>query len=291
MRTIDQMQRVVEITVPAKRIVSLVPSQTELLFAIGAGRFVVGITKFCTEPPSLVDVVTKVGGTKKFDFDAIAALKPDLIIGNKEENYLEGIEQLAQDYPVWLSDMVTLEDSLEMIRALGVLSGRADNAGNMASTIEAYFASLKSVCLKGAQLEKETNAVNSDVGTNTASSRSSFNPPFQNVDVAYLIWQKPFMAAGGGTFINEMLKHGGMNNVFAGTDRYPEVTLEAIKESAAEVVLLSSEPFPFRQKHLEFFQNELQNKQIELVDAMPFSWYGSQLLRTPAYLRELRTKF
>ena len=259
-RLIDQMGRPVELAAPAERIVSLVPSQTELLFAIGAGDSVVGLTKFCTEPPDKVGSVAKVGGTKKFDFEAIASLKPDLIIGNKEENYLEGIEQLAQDYSVWLSDMVTLEESLEMIRALGVLSGQAENAATMASTIEAEFAALKGV-----------------------GSTS--------VDVAYLIWQKPFMVAGGGTFINEMLKHGGMNNVFVNQDRYPEVTLEALRESAAEVVLLSSEPFPFRQKHLEFFQNELPNKQIELVDAMPFSWYGSQLLRTPAYLRELRTKF
>ena len=259
-RLIDQMGRPVELAAPAERIVSLVPSQTELLFAIGAGDSVVGLTKFCTEPPEKVNAVSKVGGTKKFDFEAIASLKPDLIIGNKEENYLEGIEQLAQDYPVWLSDMVTLEESLEMIRALGVLSGQAENATAMASTIEADFAALK--------------------GIGSIS-----------VDVAYLIWQKPFMVAGGGTFINEMLQHGGMRNVFVKQDRYPEVTMEALRKSAAEVVLLSSEPFPFMQKHLEFFKSELPNKQIELVDAMPFSWYGSQLLRTPAYLRELRTKF
>jgi len=264
-RLIDQMGRPVELVASAKRIVSLVPSQTELLFAIGAGDHVVGLTKFCTEPPDKVGAVAKVGGTKNFDFEAIAALKPDLIIGNKEENYLEGIEQLAQDYPVWLSDMVTLEESLEMIRALGVLSGQTDNAAVMASTIEADFASLKDI-----ESEKDTS---------------------QNVDVAYFIWQKPFMVAGGGTFINEMLKHGGMSNVFANQDRYPEVTMKALRESAAEVVLLSSEPFPFRQKHLEYFQSELPNKQIELVDAMPFSWYGSQLLRTPDYLREMRTKF
>ena len=99
------------------------------------------------------------------------------------------------------------------------------------------------------------------------------------------------MVAGGGTFINEMLKHGGMSNVFANQDRYPEVTMEMLRQSTAEVILLSSEPFPFIQKHHEFFQSELPSKQIELVDAMPFSWYGSQLLRTPSYLRELRTKF
>jgi len=286
LRLIDQMGRPVTLAAPAKRIVSLVPSQTELLFAIGAGDNVIGRTKFCTEPPDRVVDVAKVGGTKQFDFAAIAALKPDLIIGNKEENYLEGIEQLAQHYPVWLSDMVTLEESLAMIWALGALSGQADNAADMALTIKADFATLQRVSSKGAGLKSDTNT-----GSQADLSRRTLEPLFQHIDVAYLIWQNPFMVAGGDTFINEMLKHGGMNNVFANTDRYPEVTLEAIKESAAEVVLLSSEPFPFRQKHLEFFQSELPNKQIELVDAMPFSWYGSQLLRTPAYLRELRTKF
>jgi len=258
MHMIDQMGRQVALAAPAKRIVSLVPSQTELLFAIGAGDNVVGLTKFCTEPPDKVGAVAKVGGTKKFDFEAIAALEPDLIIGNKEENYLEGIEQLASDYPVWMSDIVTLEDSLEMIRALGVVSGRGAAADEMANTIAASFKAL---------------------------------PLASKQPVAYLIWQKPYMVAGGGTFIDEMLKCGGMHNVFADKERYPEVSLKEITESTAEVVLLSSEPFPFRQKHLEYFQAELPNKQTILVDAMPFSWYGSQLLRTPAYLRELRTKF
>lgn len=263
MRIIDQMQRTVELAAPAQRIISLVPSQTELLFAIGAGESVVGLTKFCTEPPSLVGAVAKVGGTKKFDFGAIAALKPDLIIGNKEENYLEGIEQLAKDYPIWMSDIVTLEDSLEMIRGIGVVSGREDAANQMADTIFTRFDALE----------------------------SSSHAAFDRVNVAYLIWQKPYMAAGGGTFIDDVLKCGGMQNVFAERDRYPEVTLDELANSTAEVILLSSEPFPFRDKHLEALQSELPNKKILLVDAMPFSWYGSQLLRTPSYLRELRTKF
>ena len=256
---IDQMQRVVEFAAPAQRIVSLVPSQTELLFAIGAGEAVVGLTKFCTEPPEQVSTVAKVGGTKNFDFEAIAALKPDLIIGNKEENYPEGIEQLALDYPVWMSDIVTLEDSLAMIRGLGMLSGKAQVAAKMADKIRADFDELSS--------------------------------DYSRVDVAYLIWQKPYMVAGAGTFIDEMLMRGGMNNVFSTRDRYPEVTLEDIAESSADVVMLSSEPFPFRDKHLDAFQGALPDKKIILVDAMPFSWYGSQLLRTPSYLRELRTKF
>ena len=256
----DQMQRKVSLHIPALRIVSLVPSQTELLFAIGAGDSVVGITKFCTEPPEEVAAIAKVGGTKKFDFEAIAALKPDLIIGNKEENYLEGIEQLAQDYPVWISDIVTLDESLDMIRQLGLLSGQASAADAMASEIAASFVELA----------------------------GKMPPP---VKVAYFIWQKPYMVAGGGTFIDEMLKLGGMANVFAGLDRYPEVDMDSLNASDAEVILLSSEPYPFREKHLAAFQQCLPDRKIILVDAMPFSWYGSQLLRTAAYLRQLRMQF
>ena len=255
----DQMQREISLHLPAKRIVSLVPSQTELLFAIGAGESVVGITKFCTEPPEAVSSVAKVGGTKKFDFDTIAALKPDLIIANKEENYLEGIEQLEQDYPVWISDIVTLDESLDMIRQVGLLSGKASAADSMASEVAESFIE--------AANEKP------------------------DVSVAYFIWQKPYMVAGGGTFIDEVLKLGGMVNVFAGLKRYPEVDMETVKASDAEVILLSSEPYPFREKHLAAFQECLPDKKIILVDAMPFSWYGSQLLRTAAYLRQLRMQF
>jgi len=259
MRIVDQMQRVIELDAPAKRIVSLVPSQTELLFAIGAGKSIVGATKFCTEPQEEASLVTKVGGTKQFDFRTIQSLNPDLIIGNKEENYEEGIDQLAEKYPVWMSDIVTLDDALQMIRAMGVLSGYLDTAEEMADTIANRFDGLQ-------QFERA-------------------------IDVAYLIWQKPYMVAGGDTFIDEMLKLGGMRNIFAAQSRYPEVNLETISDSKAEAILLSSEPFPFREKHLEAFRQAIPGKQIILVDAMPFSWYGSQLLRTPDYLRELRTKF
>ena len=267
----DQMQRDISLHLPATRIVSLVPSQTELLFAIGAGESVVGITKFCTEPPEAVSSIAKVGGTKKFDFEAITALKPDLIIGNKEENYPEGNNQLAQNYPVWMSDIVTLDDSLEMIRQLGVLAGKASVAETMASDITDSFVDLAR-----------------EMSLNDAEATSVNKSP---VNVAYFIWQKPYMVAGGSTFIDEMLKLGGMVNVFAGLDRYPEVDMETLKASDAEVILLSSEPYPFREKQAAAFQEALPDRKIILVDAMPFSWYGSQLLRTAAYLRELRMKF
>lgn len=287
------MQREVSLHLPALRIISLVPSQTELLFAIGAGESVVGITKFCTEPPEEVPHIAKVGGTKKFDFEAIAALKPDLIICNKEENYAEGVEQLAQDYPVWVSDIVTLEDSLEMIRQVGVLAGKASEADAMACEIADSFTGLtyeEDVSLSGLT---DTSHIDGGDLQSTGTYPESINEIGINkpVKIAYFIWQKPYMVAGGGTFIDEMLKLGGMTNVFASLERYPEVGMDTLKASDAEVILLSSEPYPFREKHLAAFREDLPDKKIILVDAMPFSWYGSQLLRTAAYLRELRMKF
>jgi len=256
----DQMQRTVTLPAPAKRIVSLVPSQTELLFTLGAGGSVVGLTRFCTEPPDQVAGITKVGGTKKFDFEAIAALQPDLIIGNKEENYPEGIAQLEQDYPVWMSDISTLDESLEMVRGIGEITGHAEQAEVFVRSVNQNF--------------------------------KTFLPAqFSKVNVAYLIWQKPFMAAGGNTFINDILARGGMHNVLAHLPRYPEVSLEQLASCGAEYILLSSEPFPFREKHMAQLNAELPDQKFLLVDAMPFSWYGSQLLHTADYLRQLRTQF
>lgn len=256
----DQMQRTVTLPAPAKRIVSLVPSQTELLFTLGAGGSVVGLTRFCTEPPDQVTGITKVGGTKKFDFEAIAALQPDLIIGNKEENYPEGIAQLEQHYPVWMSDISTLDESLEMVRGIGEITGHSEQAEVFVRSVNQNF--------------------------------KNFLPAkLSKVNVAYLIWQKPFMAAGGNTFINDILARGGLHNVLAHLPRYPEVSLEQLASCGAEYILLSSEPFPFREKHMAQLNAELPDQKFLLVDAMPFSWYGSQLLHTADYLRQLRTQF
>src|ERR1700722_20147309 len=100
----DQMGRTISVEWPVKRIISLVPSQTELLYSLGLADEVIGITKFCVHPKEWFHSKTRVGGTKKLDFEKIAALKPDLIIGNKEENEEVQIKQLMQDYPVWMSD-------------------------------------------------------------------------------------------------------------------------------------------------------------------------------------------
>ncbi len=243
------------------RIVSLVPSQTELLFDLGLSDEVIGITKFCTDPVGKVNTVKKVGGTKKFNFDVITELKPDLIIGNKEENYEQGIKQLKQDYPVWMSDIVTLDDALEMIQQVGVLVGAETKANDMA--------------------EKIRNSTNELATTNTNNEKSA----------AYFIWQKPYMVAGSGTFIDEMMKLCGLRNVFSDQDRYPEVSLETLQETKPDVVMLSTEPYPFKQSHVEELQALMPDSQVVLVDAMYFSWYGSRLLGTGKYLQSLKQIF
>ncbi|SFQ48230.1 helical backbone metal receptor [Hymenobacter arizonensis] len=252
----DQMGRRVAVPFPPQRIVSLVPSQTELLFDLGLGEKVVGLTKFCIHPADARTKATVVGGTKNFDFEKIAALKPDLILGNKEENYQIGIEQLAADYPVWLSDISTLPESLDMIRRVGFIAGAKDKAAALADEIDASFSQL------------------------------AF--PAAAVSVAYFIWKKPYMVAATGTFIDDLLHRSGFTNAFAGLARYPEVSAEQLAAAAPQRIFLSSEPYPFGEKHLAEFQQLCPSAQVEIVDGELFSWYGSRLRESAAYFIQLR---
>jgi ABC-type Fe3+-hydroxamate transport system substrate-binding protein len=252
----DQLGRRVKIPFPPQRIVSLVPSQTELLFDLGVGKRVAGVTKFCIYPPEARQAATIIGGTKNFDFDKIAALKPDLIIGNKEENYQAGIEQLAAQYPVWLSDISDLPQVLDMIRRVGFITGAKDKAEQIAAVISHSFAALAA--------------------------------PEPAISAAYFIWRKPYMAAASGTFIDDMLRRAGFRNVFAHLGRYPEITPEQLAATAPDRILLSSEPYPFQDKHLAEFQDICPTATIQLVDGELFSWYGSRLRLSAAYFQTLR---
>lgn len=252
----DQMGRRVAVPLPAQRIVSLVPSQTELLFDLGLGARVVGVTKFCIHPAEARKSATVIGGTKNFDFDKIDALQPDLIIGNKEENYQGGIEQLAARHPVWMSDISNLADSLSMIRRVGLITQRKEAADALAAEIAASFAALPSVAAL--------------------------------VPAAYFIWRKPYMVAAGGTFIDEMLARAGCRNVFGHLDRYPEITPEQLQAAAPQQILLSSEPYPFGDKHIVEFREICPAADIRIVDGELFSWYGSRLRHSAEYFRQLR---
>ena len=260
MQCTDQMNRTIRLEKRPERIISLVPSQTELLFDLGLENEVIGITKFCIHPNSWFRNKTRIGGTKQFDFEKIAALNPDLIIGNKEENEQEQIELLMEKYPVWMSDIHNLDESLEMIRGIGELTGKSEKAKNIAAEIYSGFEQMRSVF-------------------NSAKEKS----------VAYFIWKNPWMVAGHDTFINHILGRCNWKNVFADrTGRYPELTLDELKEANPEIVFLSSEPYPFKEKHIEELKSLLPDARILTVDGELFSWYGSRLLKTPEYLLQLQ---
>lgn len=237
------------------RIVSLVPSQTEFLFDLGLEEKIIGVTKFCIHPKEKVKQKAVVGGTKNFRFDVIDDLQPDLIIGNKEENYKEGIEQLQQSFQVWMSDIYTLNDASQMIQRLGEVTGTGERAGKLIQKIEAGFSSLEPA-----------------------------NPP---ISTAYFIWRKPYMAVGCNNIIDHVLQRCGYVNVFAEHERYPEITSEQLRKINPQLILLSSEPYPFKEKHIAEFQELCPDALIKIVDGEMFSWYGSRLLHAPAYLQSI----
>lgn len=247
------MGAIVQVPFPPRRIISLVPSQTELLADLGLADSVVGITKFCIHPASWRHTKTIVGGTKNFRFDVIDSLSPDLIIGNKEENYEAGINALRERYPVWMSDIVSLADALTMIRAVGMLTAREARGSQLAGRVEAAFGSLQR---------------------------------FKGQRVLYLIWRNPWMAAGKDTFIDTMLGLLGLQNAVT-ESRYPVLTPEALQALAPDYVFLSSEPYPFRIQHADELRAMLPLAGIQLVDGEMFSWYGSRLLQAPAYFNTL----
>jgi len=250
----DQLGSHVTINFPPKRIISLVPSQTELLASLALNDNVVGITKFCVHPKEWLQSKTIIGGTKNFDFETIKKLQPDLIIGNKEENYQEGIEQLRAHYPVWMSDIFNLDDAYTMMMQIGAITDREKEAQEIVNTVKHNFEAVTS---------------------------------FEGASVLYLIWRKPWMAAGKSTFIDSILTTTlGLRNVVL-EERYPIMTEEVLSSVSPDYVFLSSEPFPFGEKHVDELKQLLPRAKFLLVDGEMFSWYGSRLIHAPAYFRSL----
>ncbi|MDZ4668916.1 MAG: helical backbone metal receptor [bacterium] len=253
---VDQMHRSFGLNQRPLRIVSLVPSQTELLYHLGLDAEVVGQTLFCIHPAEQHLVKPRVGGTKKLDINKIRNLKPDLIIGNKEENKQSEIVELMQEFPVWMSDIKNLEDALEMILSIGNLVGKPERAKEIHQQISAGFEAL-------VQTEKKETCV-------------------------YLIWRNPWMAAGGYTFIDDMLSRCGYINLAKGElSRYPELQAEWLLAQQPANIFLSSEPYPFKEKHLAELQAICVSARIKLVDGELFSWYGNRLIASAKYFKSL----
>lgn len=246
----DQLNRAISLPAVPQRIISIVPSQTELLFHLGLDAEIIGITKFCIHPGNKIKTVSKIGGTKQLNIEQIKALNPDLIIANKEENERSQVEELMSICPVWISDIHDFESAVDMIKAIGSLVNR----------------------------ETEANALSVDI----INRFNNLVLPIINLKVAYFIWRKPYMVAGIGTFIDNMLQKCGLTNA-VDQERYPEIISQEIIKINPDLIFLSSEPYPFKQKHIDEFKLILPKAKIMLVDGEMFSWYGSRLLYAPDY--------
>ncbi|HXB39407.1 MAG TPA: helical backbone metal receptor [Bacteroidia bacterium] len=262
MQATDQLNRTIEFSFPPKRIISLVPSQSELLWYLGLQKELIGITKFCIHPGEMFRSVTRVGGTKELKSDIIKKLQPDLIIANKEENEQEQIEEFCKHYPVWISDIYNIKDALQMILKVGEITDRKNESVELVNFVQLKYNKFRNHQLK-----------------------------IVNPKVAYLIWKNPYMAAGHNTFINYLLGECGFINIFTNEkSRYPEITTQMIIDKNPDFIFLSSEPYPFKQKHIEELQKHLPDTKIILVDGEMFSWYGNRLLYTFDYFEDLLLK-
>jgi ABC-type Fe3+-hydroxamate transport system substrate-binding protein len=255
----DQLGRTLELTSAPAKIISLVPSQTELLYDLGLDEEIAGITKFCVHPQHWFRNKKRVGGTKNVSMTIIRDIQPDLVIANKEENEQQQIEELAEHYPVWISDISTLEGAVEMIMSVGLMTNKYDEAKKITGNIRNKFEALS----------MDLNLPDSE----------------NHLSAAYLIWRKPYMAVGGDTFIHEMMKYCGFKNIFEQHTRYPEINVMQL--DGCRLLLLSSEPYPFEKKHIHELQSHLPGTKIILVDGEMFSWYGTRLLYAPDYFREV----
>lgn len=245
-----------QITAAPKRIISLVPSISSLLYHFELELETIAITKFCTLPEHWNKTKILIGGTKNIKTDLIAKLNPDLIIANKEENIKEQIEELAGQFPVWLTDVNNLEDNLAMIDMLGKITGKEKLSNKLLLNISNAFD----------EFNRSKNA---------------------KYSTCYLIWKDPFMSVGSDTFIHEMMDKAGFDNIFREQKRYPTVTIADIIAKKPELILLSSEPYPFKEKHLEMLRSYFPNTILLLTDGIYFSWYGDQIQHSPSYFKEL----
>ena len=250
----DQIGHTITLSHPPRRIISLVPSQTELLFDLGLDEEVVGITKFCIHPDQWFRNKQRVGGTKDYKTELILSLQPDLVIANKEENTENGIRALQSKVPVWTSDITTLEDAVQMIASIGQLCGREERAKQLTRDILQSF--------------------------------QEYRPVSSGKKAAYFIWRDPWMLAGTDTFISDMMVRCGLIN-YTSAHRYPEVSIEQLRENPPDLLLLSSEPFPFKEQHVLELQVATGVSKILLVDGEYFSWYGSRLKNAISYFKRL----
>lgn len=245
-----------EFSFPPQRIVSLVPSQTELLFDLGLEGHIAGRTKFCVHPASKIEAVQVVGGTKKLRMNVIEQLQPDLVIGNKEENTKEDIEALSRQFPVWMSDISEVAEVPALIATFGELTGASEKAVKLSAAVKDALEDIRGIF---------------------------------SGNVAYLIWKRPWMAAGENTFINSTLYWLGFQNVIK-QSRYPQLEPDELRRLDVDFIFLSSEPYPFSKRHLQEAGRLAPLAKPVLADGEMFSWYGSRLRKGPGYFADFKSK-
>jgi ABC-type Fe3+-hydroxamate transport system substrate-binding protein len=248
---VDQAGNRVTLDRPAQRIVSLVPSQTELLYYFGLETETIGITKFCIHPDEWFRSKQRVGGTKNLALDLIKELKPDLIIANKEENTKAEIEALQKDFQVYISDVNTIPEALGMIKDVGLLSGKEQRAVDLIDDVQEELAELNKV--KGR--------------------------------VAYFIWKNPYMVVGQSNYINSIINEIGLINAVV-SERYVEIDVKELAVLNLDYIFLSTEPYPFKEEDKIELEKRLGIK-VVIVDGEMFSWYGSRMLLMKDYFNQL----
>lgn len=249
----DQMGRLLTFEQPPKRIVSLVPSLSELIWDMNLNTELIGVTKFCVHPDSLRKEKVIVGGTKNVKVDRLITLNPDLVIANQEENTREEIESISKLFPTYISDIKNIEDTLKLVEDVGIICDRKQEARDL------------------------TIKINNSLPHNIQKKRSAI----------YLIWNDPYMSVGGDTFISHMMKRLGFENCLKSKVRYPLLTEEDILSISPDELLLSSEPYPFKETHLKTIQEQFPKVKVRLVDGEAFSWYGSRIYKVNEYLNSL----
>jgi ABC-type Fe3+-hydroxamate transport system substrate-binding protein len=264
-QVLDDLGLRVELAAPPARVVSLVPSWTETLFALGVGPRVAGVTRFCVEPAAEVATLAKVGGTKNPDLGAIMRLSPDLVIANAEENRREDIDRLREyGIPVFVTYPRTVPGAVESVLRLGSVLGAEHAAAGL--TREIVMA---------------VSEIEAGLGVWMKLRLRVFCP----------VWKNPWMTFNADTYAHDVLRMLGFRNIFAAAgERYPRVTLQQALEERPDVVLLPDEPYLFTDDDVREMKEALPaalGRRVLLINGRDLHWYGAHMVRGLRALNQL----
>lgn len=264
----DILGREIAVTTPPQRIVSLVPSLTEYLCAIGAADRLVGVTDFCTEPAEVVANIPKVRGTKNPHREQIHELRPDLILAAKEENRKQDVQWFEQaNIPVFVTDICRVDDAIPQLAQVAGLVEAADMATPLLNNIQQHLTSLQQELLDRPRKRFLT-----------------------------FIWREPWMVVGGDTYAHDLLTRcGGENLALHFEGRYPRATLEDFLACNPDVIFLPDEPYVFTKKDLDAFipfttVPAVQSSHIHLCDGKLLTWYGPRMIEAIAFCQHIFAK-